>query len=106
VPPNELLELMDHRFMSAYGEIGFDPFLERREVQLFEAADLLLSERVVGELGKRRATPKRERIPQRLGSLVGIIGGECRAAIVEQSSKAIAVQLAGLDAEQIAMPAS
>jgi hypothetical protein len=97
---------MDDRFMPAYGEIGFDPFLERREVQLFKAADLLLGERVVGELGKRRATPKRERIPQRLDSLVGIIGSERRAAVLEQSSKAIAVQLTGLDAEQIAMPAS
>jgi hypothetical protein len=59
---NELLELWDDRVESTEDEVGRDSPLDRRELELFEPADLLLGERVVGEIGERRPTPKRERI--------------------------------------------
>src|SRR5207244_2870545 len=72
---------------------------------LLEPRDLSLCERVVGELRKRRAAPERERFPQRLGSLLGIAGGEFRPAFLEQPSKAVAVELARLDTKHVAVPA-
>src|SRR2546427_2307241 len=101
MPPNEFLELLDDRVVPAYGKVRLDPLLERRETQFLEPCDLLLRERVVGELGERRAAPEREGVPQRLCSPVGIVGGECPTALVEQSSKVVAVELTRLDAQQV-----
>ena len=105
VPADELLELLDDRVMPAQGEVGLDPLLERREVQLLEPGDVVLGKRLVGELGERRAAPEGESNPECLGSLVGIVGGECLAALLEQRPEAVEVELSRRDAELVAVPA-
>jgi hypothetical protein len=105
VPPDELRELLDDVVMATEGEVSLEPLLERRQVQLLEPGDLLLGERVIGELDERRAAPERQSIPQCFRRPVGIARYERFAAGIEQASKAVEVELALLDAEQVAVAA-
>ena len=61
------------------------------EAELLEARDLVLGEPLVGELGQRRATPERERSVQAL-----------EVAALDRTLEALAVELALLDAQQVA----
>ena len=65
MPADELLELSDELRMAAECEIGVDPVLGRRQAELVETGDLVLCERLAGHVCERRASPERERIPQR-----------------------------------------
>ena len=51
------LQLADHRAVATASEVGFDPVLERGELQLLEADDLALCERLEGKVGERGALP-------------------------------------------------
>ena len=65
-------------------QIGLDPLLERDPAQLLETGDLGLSEGLVGEVGKRRAPPKR----QRLGAAsAAALSGSSRLASSRSCSK-------------------
>ena len=105
MPPDELTQLLDDVVVTAEGEIRLDPLLQRPEVQLLEPGDLLLGERVVGELDERWAAPEGETLAQRRRCPVGIARRELVAARVEQLPKAVEVELAGLDAEEVAVVA-
>ena len=50
-------------------EVRLDAVLQRREAQLLESPDLVLRERLVGEVGERRPAPERQRLlePRRGG---------------------------------------
>jgi hypothetical protein len=57
------LELGDQLRAAAEREFGVDPVLECRQPLVPEPRDLRLGERFVGEVGERRAAPKRQRLP-------------------------------------------
>jgi hypothetical protein len=61
---HEPLELRDEIGVAAEREVDVDTFLERRQPQLLETAGLELHEALVGEVGKRRPAPERERPAQ------------------------------------------
>jgi hypothetical protein len=44
-------------------ELRLEPLLERGQAQLVEPCDLLLQERLEGEIRERRSAPQRERVP-------------------------------------------
>ena len=98
---NERLELGDQLGVTAEGEVGGDPLLERRELELLEPRALGLRERRLAEIRERRPAPERERLAQRLGR-----GGGCLASRpFDELREALEVELAGLDAEEVARPA-
>jgi hypothetical protein len=61
---DERFELADQLCVGAECEVGLEAFLERCEAQLLETGDLALGERLVGEVGERRAAPEGERLVQ------------------------------------------
>lgn len=87
---DEGLQLRDHAPVPSERELCLDPRLERRQVQLLEARDLVLGELLVRKLRKGRPTPERERVGQTL-----------EVAALDRPFEAAAVQLASLDAEQV-----
>ena len=68
---DEHLELGDELGVAAEREVGFDAPLERAQAELFEAADLGLRERLVGEVGERRPAPEAERVAEPLRRELG-----------------------------------
>jgi hypothetical protein len=50
--------------VAAQGELGFEEELLCEQTELFELSDLVAGERLVLELGERRAAPERERLSQ------------------------------------------
>ena len=62
---DERLELRDELGVAAERKIGLDPLLERDRAELLEPRDLGLGERLVEEVGERRAAPERERLAER-----------------------------------------
>ncbi len=50
--------------MSTERQVGFDPFLERDQPQLFEPVDGGLRELLITEVGERVSTPQLERFPK------------------------------------------
>ena len=58
---DQRLELGQDVLVAAEREVGLDPILERGEPQVLEPPDLVLRERLVREVGERRAAPERER---------------------------------------------
>src|SRR5581483_10433189 len=64
---DETLELADDVELAAELDVGFDPQLDRRRLQLLEPRDVRLRELLVGELGEGRAAPERERLVEQLG---------------------------------------
>ena len=58
---DERLELADELGVASRGEVVVDALLEAGEAQLLQPRDLGLGEALVGEVGKRRAAPERER---------------------------------------------
>ena len=99
---DEPFELADDLCVAAEREVGFEAQLERGQAQLFEPADLVARERLVGEVRKRRAAPEPERLAQQLAGLVGVTLGEPFAALLEQALEALQVERARLDAQQVA----
>jgi hypothetical protein len=57
---NERLDLSDDLGVAPESEVGLEPALERLQAELFEARNLGLRERFVGEVGKWRAAPEVE----------------------------------------------
>src|SRR5262249_25767656 len=60
----ERFELADELRVAPERQIGIDALLEHRQPELLEARDLDLRERLVGEVGERRASPERQRLVQ------------------------------------------
>ena len=63
---NQLFELADELCVTAECEFCFDPFLERSEPDLLQSRNRNLRERFIGEVSKRRSTPKRKSLSQQL----------------------------------------
>src|SRR6266542_108493 len=74
--------------MALPDKIDLDSLLQRGQVQLLQAGDLGLGEALVAEVGERRTAPERERLLQ--------------VPLFDQSLEALQVELARLDAQQVA----
>ena len=83
---------------AAEREVGVDAILERGEAQLFELGDRALGERLVGEVGERRATPQRFSFVQELRALFGF---GC-ARPFEQPLEALGVDVSGVQSIRVA----
>ncbi len=57
---NERLDLSDELGVASESEVGLEPAFERLQAELFEARNLGLRERLVGEVGERRTAPEVE----------------------------------------------
>ena len=66
------LQLGHHLSVSAERKLGVEAGLERDEPQLLESGGLGAGERLEHKIGKRRAAPQAERLPQRRGRGRGI----------------------------------
>ena len=62
---DERLELAHQLAMTPVRELRVDRLRERSQPQLLQATDLRRRERLVGNVGQRRATPQRERLARR-----------------------------------------
>ena len=58
------LEIANHLRLPAERQLRLDPPLDRADVQLFQAGDLRLRERVVPKVAQRRPPPQRQRLAQ------------------------------------------
>ncbi len=96
------LELADQLGAAAEREVGLDPVLERRQPLLLEPRDLRLRERLVGQVGQRRAAPHRKGLPQPFGRGRRVAGVERGAAAGSQRLEAVRVELAGRHPQHIA----
>src|SRR5436309_7892064 len=97
MPRNERLQLRNDLGRPPEREIGLDPVLERRDVELVEPGDLVLREALVREIRQRRPSPEREGTPQLLGRLPGLAGRERGSSRGQPALEAVAVELVGLD---------
>ncbi len=88
---HERFQLRDHASVLAPLQLRLDARLERGEAKLLEARDLVLSERLVGELGERRATPELEGGGQAL-----------EVSASDRTLQHLAVELPALDPQQVA----
>ena len=64
---DERLEVADELVMESELEVGFDPLLLGREMELVQPCDLRLGEVRVSKLRQSGASPQSERLSQLLG---------------------------------------
>ena len=89
VAGDERLQLADELGVAAEREVGLDPLFERRQLQLVQARDLRLCERLVGEVGQGGAPPEGERPAQLLGGLLRPPLGPDAPRLLEHALEAI-----------------
>ena len=85
---DERVQLAGDGVVRARVELRRDPGLDRREPRFVETRRVGAHERLVGDVGERRAAPERERLRE--------------AAVGDELLEAGGVQLAGLDPQQVA----
>ena len=73
---DERLELGDDLGVTREREVGLDPFLDGGQAELLQAGDLLLRERVEGEVRERRAAPETQRLAEERRRLVRCAAGQ------------------------------
>ena len=95
---DQRLQLADQVGMPAAGQLGVDALLERRQPQLLEPQDLRLRERLVGEVGERRAPPQGQRLAQLRGGSSGLGPPRLGAQALEHRD----VQLVRFDVQHVA----
>ena len=96
------LELGDEITVAPEGEVCFDPFLEGGQAQLLEPGDLVLGERVEGEVGERRAAPEAERLTEECRCLERSARRRAPLALCASSAvEAVRVELSVLEPEDV-----
>src|SRR5262249_41610971 len=78
------LELAHQLGVAAQSQVRLDSLLERRDTQFLEPRDLVLSERVHGEVGQWRTAPQSECFEQRATRQPRTTGTECTSALLEE----------------------
>ena len=101
VPRDEPFQLWHETVVSAEGKLRFDSVLQRRDVQLFEALDLVLGKAFVREIRQRGSPPERECAAELVRRLRVLAALEGRPALGEQPLEAVAVELVRLHCERI-----
>ena len=99
---DERLELGNERELAAERELRVDPLLDRGEPQLLEPLDLDARERLELEVRKRPALPQRSAARKRLRGRGGVTGRERLASLRDEPLEVLEVELARLDAKQVA----
>src|SRR5262245_66141297 len=102
--------MLDHQRLQFADEVGvaseckvrLDPLLEDRKSQLFEAGDLALCERLVGDIGKCRSTPESESVAKTLGSLRRAVAHERVSRLSEEPLASRRVELLRCENENVA----
>ena len=78
-------------------DLGLEPVFKRRQAELLEPRDLLLQERLVGEIGEGRPAPERERVAERTGPL----GRRKRPRVAHEPLEAVRVDRPRIDDEHV-----
>src|SRR5262245_30538014 len=97
----ERLELAHQLGVAAESQVGLDSLLERRDTQFFEPRDLVLSERVHGEVRKWRTAPECESFEQRATCQPRTAGAECTSALLEEPLESLSIELVRLDSKHV-----
>ena len=84
--------------MTAELDVDVDPPLDGAGMELLEPRDLAPGKFLVGEIGKRRAAPERERLAEELGGLVSAR----RVCLRAQRPEPRLVELAGIQPQDVA----
>ncbi len=92
---DERLELADEVEVPAERQVDVDPLDQRVQAKLFEPPDLMLGERLVRELGERRAAPHRERFAQQQRCTFRVAGRMRCAPVREAMTEPVDVELLG-----------
>ena len=95
---DEDLELGDDALVAAERELRLDAFLACGQAQLGEPPRFALDERVVREIGQRRALPERQRL---LEKLYGPRRVALLPRLVEEHLEAVRVELLRLDPQPV-----
>ena len=98
----ERLELDDDLVVAAKEEIGVDPVLERDEAGLVQPRRLVRQHAMSGQVPERRTAPERKRLAMGGVRPLGVPGGERGGAPLGQRREPLGIQLAGLDAQDVA----
>src|SRR5262245_41175574 len=93
----ERLDFTDQLREAAEREVGLDAPLERRQAELFEAADLRLRKRFVSEVGERRPAPEIESLVKPLRGQLG----RSPLRLLHEPLEAEQIELVRTDADQI-----
>ena len=99
---DERLELGDELGVAAQREVGLDALLDDDGAQLLEPGDLRLRERLVDEVGERRAAPERERLAQRDLGGGRVARLERGPPLLRERDEAVHVDALGLELEHVA----
>ena len=95
VVAHERLELADHLRVAAERQVCVDALFERDQAQLVEPRDLLLGERLVGEVRQRWAAPQREPLTQPLRRAIRLARGERALTGTHRSLEPLHVDIVG-----------
>ena len=90
---DERLELGDELLVPSERQVRVDPVFERGEPELREPSGLAQRERLVDELGERRAVPEAERLAQARCSSQLLAARERRAGLTDEALEASEVEL-------------
>jgi hypothetical protein len=96
VVPHKRLELGHEQGVPADREVGFDSQVERRETNLVQPRDRALGERLVGEVGKRCATPQDKRLAQEVRRALRLPARQCVGRLFGESLEPVQVELLGV----------
>ena len=96
---DERLQLADQVVLQAERKIGVDPFNQSAQAKLLQPPDLVESERLIGEVGQRRAAPQSERVAQQRRGPRRVACRLSPLPLVETLLEAVNVQLASLNVE-------
>ena len=99
---DQRLELGHQRGVPSAGEVGVDSSLEGPEPKLVQACDLGLCERLVREVGQRRAAPERECVGQRVRGLFDVAALRVSLGFFHESFEAIRVDMVRRHVEDVA----
>ena len=96
---HERLELSDEIGVPAEPQLELDPLADHREPEILEPCDLRPSEVLEGKLLQRRTSPESERLAQQFDRAFRVV---MRSRLGDERVEAVAIELPGFDAEQIA----
>ena len=99
---DELLELRRQLAVAAEPQIGLDAVLERCDAPLLEAGRLDRRERLVRDVGKRRASPFLQSGAEARGCTLRLSGVERGATLLAALLEPVKVELLGLEPERVA----
>ena len=102
---DERLELPDHLAVAAEHELRLDQPFERDGMQLVEPGGLALRERLVGEVGQRRAAPQRERLLEGRHRGLRASRVELGPGLRHEPLEPVRVELLGVELELVAVVA-